>query len=87
MQYTASIPIAHHSPFSLCLLLLLLPAVATYSDSLYQHPFTFVFHAALAYFIVLVTRITLGNRPVLMIISAAKGASEQTGKTPHPDIA
>ena len=33
MQYTASIPVAHHSPFSLCLLLvLLLLAVATYSD-------------------------------------------------------
>ena len=28
-------------------------------------PFTLVFHAALAYFIVLVTRITLGNRPPL----------------------
>ena len=32
MQYTASIPIAHHSPFSLCLLLLSLLAVATYSE-------------------------------------------------------
>ena len=32
MQYTASIPMAHHSPFSLCLLLLSLLAVATYSD-------------------------------------------------------
>ena len=33
MQQTASIPTAHHSPFGLCLLLvLLLLAVATYSD-------------------------------------------------------
>ena len=32
MRYTASVPIGHHSPLSLCLLLLLLLAVATYSD-------------------------------------------------------